>query len=177
MQAIYTHEDRVDPITGNSDIVGRSLNHSSTVIKMQSDGISMMVLGDVLTTGEECILKAFTRKTLKSDIVQVSHHTFDGASQKLYDEIDADIYLAPVSYGRYCLRYYSSKLRVLYPDFEAIFKNKSVYFCGKPEFTVGFSSINGQISVICEPEKLPNFDINDKETERMANERLGDTWK
>ncbi len=33
MRAIYTHEDRVEPISGKNDLIGRSLNHASTVIK------------------------------------------------------------------------------------------------------------------------------------------------
>ena len=174
MRAIYTHEDRVDPISGKNDLIGRSLNHASTVIKIETDDMSMMVLGDALESCETCILTSFSMKTLKSDIVQVSHHTFNGVSKNLYDQIAAPIHLAPVSYGWYCLRHYSSKLRALYPDFEEIFKEKTVYFCGKPEYTVGFSSIYGKICVIRKPETFPDFDINDKETEKLAM-RLLDT--
>ena len=137
-------------------------------MKIKTDGMSMMVLGDALESCEDCVLKSFSRETLKSDIVQTAHHTFNGVSKKLYDEIDAQIHLASVSYGWYCLRRYSSKLRAIYPDFEEIFKNKTVYFCGKPEYTVGFSSKNGKIRVICEPEPSPDFDVNNKDTERLA---------
>ena len=172
MRAIYTHEDRVDPISGKNDLIGRSLNHASTVMKIETAGMSMMVLGDALESCESSILTAFGTETLKSDIVQASHHTFNGVSKKLYDKIDAPIYLAPVSYGWYCLRHYSSKLRALYPDFEEIFKDKAVYFCGKFKYTVGFSAPNGRIEAVLQPEPQPRFDINDEATKERADKLL-----
>ena len=75
IKVLCTHEDLILPTKGISFI--RDSNDASTVLKLTIEDISYLVLGDVATVGESAIIENFTSNELKSDIVQVSHHTWN----------------------------------------------------------------------------------------------------
>lgn len=74
----------------------KNFNDTSTVIRINVNGKSIMFLGD---TGDEMsdILIHIYGKNLKSDIVQVAHHGFNGAKKKVYELIDAVTVLWPTA--------------------------------------------------------------------------------
>ena len=185
MQVLYTHEDKVNGTSGKNDISTLSLNHSSTVVKMDVGGMSVMILADAKDTVEECLKTAFTEATLKCDVVQIAHHAYDGVSKKLYEIIDADICLVPNSYGKYMERYVDTSLLEIYPELKPIIDGSTTYFAGKFEFTVGLAKIDGEIKVVCEPQGTPEYkepevtlDITkDSETKWNELESLGGATK
>ena len=180
MQALYTHEDQVSATTGTSDITKSDLNHTSTVLKMNVGGMSVMVLGDALENAETCLTTAFTSETLKADVVQIANHAYEGVSENLYGIIDADICLVPNSYGRYLLRFDDAAVMATYPNLADIFEASTVYYSGKLEFTVGLAMGEGEITVVYEPAPCPEYvpemiiEIKkDEETKWNALEVLG----
>lgn len=74
----------------------KNFNDTSIVIRINVNGKSIMFLGD---TGDELsdILIHTYGKNLKSDIVQVAHHGFNGAKKKVYKLIDAVTVLWPTA--------------------------------------------------------------------------------
>ncbi len=74
----------------------KNFNDTSTVIRINVNGKSLMFLGD---TGYEMsnILIHSYGKNLKSDIVQVAHHGFNGGKKKVYQLVDAVTVLWPTA--------------------------------------------------------------------------------
>ena len=99
LQAIYTHEDDVDPETG----IGRHRdnNSSSLVMRVSAKDMSMLILGDATSATSRVLQENFTNRTLGVDIMQVAHHGFNNV-KGLYDVICADHALFPqAQYGVY----------------------------------------------------------------------------
>ena len=71
-------------------------NDTSIVWRMFVGGESSIFLGDLAQRGSGAMLAKFGAY-LKSDIVQVSHHGYVGATVELYDAIDAPIALWPIN--------------------------------------------------------------------------------
>ena len=79
------------------------MNNSSLVftINFDDDGSTKMIqLGDCAPIAAKTLLKMYG-ETLKSDIIQVAHHGYDGASAELNSAIDADIVLWPSGRSAY----------------------------------------------------------------------------
>ncbi len=77
-------------------------NDTSTVIKFTVGGQTIMITGDASDAADKAIMSTWTASTLKSDIVQVSHHGFSGLSADFYEAVAADVALWPqdiVLYG------------------------------------------------------------------------------
>lgn len=89
VEILATHEDLYPSNLKN-------FNDTSTVIRVTINGKSVMFLGD---TGDELsdLLINTYGKNLKSDIVQVAHHGFNGAKKKVYELIDAVTVLWPTA--------------------------------------------------------------------------------
>lgn len=85
IDVLYTHEDLDVPST---------FNDHSTVLRIETDGWSILFLGDVYQHGSRIMLAHCPRK-LQCDIVQVSHHGFAGATKELYQATNAHIALWP----------------------------------------------------------------------------------
>lgn len=92
-EVLLTHEDMVNE-SGTSTIY--NFNDSSTIIRITIDGKSFMILGDTDTLGQSTILKMYQSDTLKSDVVQVSHHGYNDLPE-LYSAIAAPLALFPNS--------------------------------------------------------------------------------
>lgn len=71
-----------------------SFNDYSAVTKFEVNGRSILFLGDVQKEGSRILLDTQI-KELKSDIVQVSHHGFNGATIELYKAISPKVALFP----------------------------------------------------------------------------------
>lgn len=92
-EVILTHEDMVDE-SGTTKIT--NFNDSSTVIRITIDGKTFMILGDIDSLGQDTILEMYQSDTLKSDVVQVSHHGYNDLPE-LYAAIAAPLALFPNS--------------------------------------------------------------------------------
>lgn len=75
-------------------------NNTSLVLTIDLDGERIMQLGDCGPLASETIAMMYG-DYLKSDIVQVSHHGYKGASSLLYRWIDADVALWPTTQDNY----------------------------------------------------------------------------
>jgi len=92
---IYTHEDLVNPTTGLSE-VANDYNNSCSVINIEFDGVTFSLLGDVNRPAMNVIIANNSAKTLKADIVQLSHHVINDLKE-LYHIIQAPVILVPQS--------------------------------------------------------------------------------
>lgn len=87
MEVLATHEDLYP-----SDF--RNFNDSSTVIRVIVNGKSVLFLGDTGDELSDFLVNAYGEK-LKSDVVQVAHHGFNGAKKEVYALINAETALWP----------------------------------------------------------------------------------
>ena len=71
-----------------------SFNDYSCVVKITAENQSILFLGDIQEEGSKWLLEN-KKNSLKSDIVQVAHHGFNGAAKELYEAINAKIALFP----------------------------------------------------------------------------------
>ena len=166
VQVMYTHEDLVAALTGA--VSYGQFNNTSTIFKVYTENMSMMILGDAIDLPEDYMLKAYSEETLKCDIVQVAHHAHDGVDN-IYDSIKATIYLVPNSYGGWEYREvsYTGKNWPEYIRGEILEgkilpkycknygkDNEMLFFAGKSTLTVGLGYVDGEIKVVYEPETL-----------------------
>ncbi len=93
IEVLFTHED-LYPTTIPTG------NDTSTVFRITLGGQTMLFLGDSDVTTNNFLTDVYGSE-LKSDIMQVTHHGFNGATLALYKAIDPDICFWPVEQGRY----------------------------------------------------------------------------
>ena len=86
---LYTEED-IYPDRNNY------FNETSVIYRMQAAGQIIMWLGDNKNWGSNTCVKRYS-SLLKSDIVQVSHHGWDGSTLALYSVLDAKTLLWPAA--------------------------------------------------------------------------------
>lgn len=72
-----------------------SINNSSVAYKFFLNGVSILVLGDLGPEGGDLLLADHPDGSLKSDIVQMSHHGQYGVGRNVYTAINAQIALWP----------------------------------------------------------------------------------
>lgn len=89
IEVLATHEDLYPNKFKN-------FNDTSTVIRIKVNGKSILFLGD---TGDEMSKNLIHTygENLRSDIVQVAHHGFNGAKKKVYKLVDAVTVLWPTA--------------------------------------------------------------------------------
>ncbi len=90
VDVIYTLEDLYP-------LIPDTLNETSTVLRVTAAGQRIMFLADMQTLASETILKEIPKSELKSDIVQVAHHGYEGATQAVYEAINAHTALWPMN--------------------------------------------------------------------------------
>lgn len=88
LEVLYTHEDYYP-----STIY--TFNNSSTMTRVRINGQTITFLGDMQSAACNIVTEHFGKADLKSDIVQVSHHGYDGATQKIYNYLSPTILLWP----------------------------------------------------------------------------------
>lgn len=71
-----------------------SFNDYSAVISIETKGQRIVFLGDVQDKGSEYLVKNKSGM-LKSDLAQVAHHGFHGATRELYSHIQPQVLLFP----------------------------------------------------------------------------------
>lgn len=86
IEVLYTQE--------NLYPVKASFNDYSAVISVSVQGQKILFLGDVGKSGSEYLIKNKKDK-LKSDIVQMSHHGFNGADKDVYSAASPSVLLYP----------------------------------------------------------------------------------
>lgn len=79
----------------NPEIIENAINNSSMVFKLHVNDKTIMFLGDTGTESSNKLVKMYTKNELKSDIVQISHHGNNGATEELYNLIQPEICLWP----------------------------------------------------------------------------------
>ena len=91
-EVLFTHEDIYPESVG-------AFNNTSTVLRITCKGQSILFLGDLQTTSCRK-LEAMWGDYLKSDIIQVAHHGFNGSTIETYSLASPSIALWPsCSYG------------------------------------------------------------------------------
>ena len=86
LEALYTADD-ILPLEV-------SFNDYSCVVRITAENQSILFLGDIQENGSDWLLNN-KREMLKSNIVQVAHHGFNGATKALYEAIGAEVALFP----------------------------------------------------------------------------------
>ncbi len=105
LEVLHTLVD-LYPVT--ADDAGFEFNDTSTVIKMTAGGKSAVFLGDIMDKVSLCMRKYLPQDALKADIVQYSHHAYEGAYRWVYDAIAAPTVLLPLNVVGYQETGYSS---------------------------------------------------------------------
>lgn len=167
IEVVTTHEDRVNPETGKSDLL--DYNATSTVLKLTFGQHTFMALADwggnwtcaihenemAAYRGEEAKLLGMYRDEkgdypfLKADVVQVAHHAINDWMEKVYQTIDADyafIAQADVRYDQMahgCYRRVVDQLRAIgIPDQRIYFEGRRTHaLTFKQDGTIVHSSL------------------------------------
>lgn len=94
---LFAHEDAVEA-SAPSVFPFTDFNCTSTVLKMELEGKTVMWLGDTNVESEKFIAEHSSPEIWKSDMVQVSHHCFNYLNT-LYAWINAPVAMLPNSFG------------------------------------------------------------------------------
>ncbi len=89
LDVMYTHEDAYPEKI-------KDFNDSSTVLMLSAEGTKIFIPGDASDIANRVILNRFEDE-LKCDIVQISHHGHFGLSTEVYEYLDADVAVFPVT--------------------------------------------------------------------------------
>lgn len=68
-------------------ITTNAINNSSTVLRMECEGVSVMFLGDLGAEGGEILLESNPPGKLRADVVQLAHHGQGGVRFPVYEAI------------------------------------------------------------------------------------------
>lgn len=139
IEVIYTHEDAVSPET-EMTYNFRDYNCTSTVIRLNFDGRSVMLLGDISGAAETVIVDSLGGN-LKADVVQVAHHCFN-MLEKIYNEVNAPMAFMPNSYYG-C--HHPSNLAKLDQVLMHLENDQIYYESGN---TIGLGVVDGEIKVV-----------------------------
>ncbi|MGM9681054.1 MAG: discoidin domain-containing protein [Eubacteriales bacterium] len=134
-EVLFTHEDAVNS-KGTTNI--SDFNASSTVIRLNIDGKTFIMLGDISTVSENAMCNLFTKTTLQSDAVQLAHHNYNNLPN-LYPMIAANVILVPNSKE-------NATSSTNQPKMDVALKattNPRIYYAG--DYTYCFTVKNGQI--------------------------------
>ena len=86
-EVLFTHEDIYPEKIG-------TFNNTSTILRFTCEGQSVLFLGD-LQTASCRKLELMMGEALKSDVVQIAHHGFNGSTVETYDLVSPEIALWP----------------------------------------------------------------------------------
>jgi len=145
-EVLYTHEDGVN-IEDPTKFYMRDFNCTSTILRMTTDGGSVMWLGDTNTELERLMSQVTTPELWKADVVQVAHHCFNYL-RTLYAWIDADWAMLPNSYFGAHTPENTPKLADI---INHLASPENIWY---EEKTTVFSFIDGKYTVIGEEELI-----------------------
>ncbi|MGM9636547.1 MAG: discoidin domain-containing protein [Eubacteriales bacterium] len=134
-EVLFTHEDAVNS-KGTTNI--SDFNATSTVLRINIDGKTFMMLGDISTVSENAMCNLFTKATLQSDAVQLAHHNYNNLPS-LYPMIAANVILVPNSKENATSSDNLPKMNVALNATT----NPRIYYAG--DYTYRFTVVNGQI--------------------------------
>jgi glyoxylase-like metal-dependent hydrolase (beta-lactamase superfamily II) len=145
IEVLFTHEDLVDPITGKTTVTS-DLNDVSTVTKIYTKGMSMIVLGDASKRVEGKMPKYYSNY-IKADIVQLAHHAANELTDT-YANIKAKYVFVPTCESR--LTAGSASEDAKYARVMASVRKYAIkeYFGGSHKKTIGLAYRNGQITEV-----------------------------
>ncbi len=145
IEILLTHEDLVDPISGRTTVTS-DLNDVSTVSRISTKGMSMIVTGDASNKAEAKIPQYYS-SFLKSDIIQLAHHAAN-EMPNTYALVRGKYVFVPSCPER--LTSGSATEDAKYARVMASvrqFSNKE-YFSGSHKKTIGLAYRNGQITEV-----------------------------
>ena len=90
VDVLFTQEDLLPTLTDD-------LNETSTVIHVTAGGQRLLFLADMGRLTAERMLAELPASELKSDIVQVAHHGYEGASLAFYQTVNPETVLWPMN--------------------------------------------------------------------------------
>ena len=90
VDVLFTQEDLLPTLTDD-------LNETSTVIRVTAGGQRLLFLADMGRLTAERMLAELPASELKSDIVQVAHHGYEGASLAFYQTVNPETVLWPMN--------------------------------------------------------------------------------
>lgn len=104
-EVLYTHEDlypnRLHTYNNSSTVIRMNMYHTENGAISEGAKTSMLWLGDAQTAASQTLRARYSDKTLKSDMVQVAHHTFDGCELALYKMISPTCVWWPTTIEQY----------------------------------------------------------------------------
>ena len=160
-EIICTHED-VYPLTFADG------NDTCTVVKFTIGGQSVLFLGDARYNQSATMVNTIPAQTLKSDIVQVSHHGYEGCSAALYKIVDASVALWPMN----IVGYDSGKTTAIFKQWynNNLDANKYIRECETIVKIIVSGAGTQKLDLPYTPtgERLPDY-------EKIYNERLSNT--
>ncbi|HBF15327.1 MAG TPA: hypothetical protein DDW30_06560 [Clostridiales bacterium] len=90
VDVLYTQEDLLPTLT-------EDLNETGTVIRVTAGGQRILFLADMGKLVADRMLADLPAEELKSDIVQVAHHGYEGASLAFYQVVNPETVLWPMN--------------------------------------------------------------------------------
>ena len=76
-------------------------NDISLVIKQRVNNRSILYLGDIMPPGSEILIPEYQKEIFKSEIVQVAHHGYWGATNEFYKIMNPETLLWPIAWYHY----------------------------------------------------------------------------
>ena len=116
---IATHED-VYPLAFEDG------NDTSTVIRLDIAGQKVLFLGDAYYNEESAMLSTLDPADLKCNIVQVSHHGYEGCSNAFYQVTGASVVLWPMNIDGYQESGYSGVPQNVFKQWYSSSKNQYI---------------------------------------------------
>ncbi|MBQ3639134.1 MAG: MBL fold metallo-hydrolase [Clostridia bacterium] len=116
---IATHED-VYPLAFEDG------NDTSTVIRLDIAGQKILFLGDAYYNEEAQMLSTLAAADLKCDIVQVSHHGYEGCSNAFYQATGARVALWPMNIDGYSENHSEGVPQKVFREWYSSSKNKYI---------------------------------------------------
>ncbi|MBE6568678.1 MAG: hypothetical protein E7658_00500 [Ruminococcaceae bacterium] len=137
MDVLYTQEDLIN--LGNGLYrTPENYNNSGTVLRVNFDGKTCIILGDIDVDASRIMMKNYTDEQLKCDVVQVAHHCYNNLPE-LYRIMDFHTALFPVARNEAHTNYYQ-----VLECAEGIAEEE--YFSGTE--TVGIRVVDGEMQVV-----------------------------
>ncbi len=129
VDVFYTQDDHFPEIV-------HYYNDTSAVVRLGIAGQTVMFLGDARYAASKVICERYT-KALKSDIVQVSHHGFDGCTTGVYDRIDPTVCFWPTSKSHYKVMASGSMHELYFVDTRLHYEMRvHTHLCADPTKTI-----------------------------------------
>lgn len=93
VDVLFTHEDLYPATTDN-------YNDTSTVIRLTAAGQKVLFPGDIMEPASRVMERDIPAGVMRADIVEYSHHGYEGATKEFYDLVGAPTVLWPMNiYG------------------------------------------------------------------------------